>query len=383
MRYREIGSTGVRVSEVGFGGEWASPDDPAHARALVERCERNDINILDCWMSDPGQRSNLGTALEGHRDRWIIQGHIGSTWKDGQYKRTREIEPVKEAFEDLLARFRTDYIDFGMLHYIDVMSDYRTVMEGDVLSYAHDLKAAGRIRHIGMSTHNPAVALAAAKSGQVELILFSCNPAFDLVSADTDLDDFFNGKAFENDALAGIAPDRAELYRTCEERGVGITVMKGFAGGRLLNADDSPFGKAFTPIQCIHYALTRPAVASVMVGFSEPEQVDVAEGYEAADAQTRDYASVLAGAPHHAFFGQCTYCGHCAPCPQDIEIAYVNKFADLASAHETVPPSVAEHYAALSAHASDCIGCGQCEKRCPFGVEVVEKMKQTAALFGK
>ena len=83
----------------------------------------------------------------------------------------------------------------------------------------------------------------------------------------------------------------------------------------------SPFGVALTPVQCLEYDLTRPAVASVMVGFSTPAHVADAVAYETASAKERDYARVLAGAPRHAYLGSCTYCGHCAPCPRGIDIA--------------------------------------------------------------
>ena len=95
-----------------------------------------------------------------------------------------------------------------------------------------------------------------------------------------------------------------------------------------------------------------------------------------------DYASVLAGAPKHSYYGQCTYCGHCAPCEVGINIALVNKFADLAALQPTVPESVREHYRALETTASSCIGCQSCESRCPFGVPIATKMEETAALFG-
>ena len=87
---------------------------------------------------------------------------------------------------------------------------------------------------------------------------------------------------------------------------------------------------ALTPVQCIHYALTRPAAASVMVGVTTLEHVDDALAYEQSSEEERDYASVLAGAPRHAYYGQCTYCGHCTPCVSGINIALVNKFYDLA-----------------------------------------------------
>ena len=64
--------------------------------------------------------------------------------------------------------------------------------------------------------------------------------------------------------------------------------------------------------------------------YDTKEQVDVAVEYETAEDDEKDYASVIASAPMHSYMGQCTYCGHCKPCPMDIDIAMVNKFYDLA-----------------------------------------------------
>jgi len=180
----------------------------------------------------------------------------------------------------------------------------------------------------------------------------------------------------------GISQERVELYKLCEQKGVGITVMKGYAGGRLFDAQRSPFGVALTPVQCLHYCLTRPAVASVMVGFDVTWQIDEAAAYAEASDEEKDYASVLARAPRHAYQGQCTYCGHCKPCPRDIDIAMVNKLYDLALMQETVPDSVRDHYRVMKRHASDCIGCRACESRCPFGVKIAERMKKAAGLLG-
>ena len=379
MKYRALGKTGLLVSEIGLGGEWLERHNTEEVKAVVERCEALGINILDCWMSEPNVRSNIGLAIEGSREKWIIQGHIGSTWQNGQYVRTREIDKVKEAFEDLLHRFKTDYIDLGMIHFIDEKADFEAVMNGPFIEYVRALKSAGKIRHIGMSTHNPAIAKLAAESSEIEMILFSVNPAFDMLPASENIETLFAEKYDEK--LGGIDPERAELYKLCEQNGVGITVMKGYAGGRLFKAEASPFGVAMTPVQCLHYALTRPAVASVMVGFDTPEHVDAAAAYETATEEEKDYASVLANAPQHAFTGQCTYCGHCAPCPVEIDIAMVNKFLDLAKMQEETPVSLREHYNALSANAADCIGCAGCEERCPFGVKIVERMQEAAELF--
>ena len=349
MRYRELGNTGLQVSEIGLGAEWLERHNEEEIKAVIQRCESYGINILDCWMSNPEVRTKIGNAICGHREKWVIQGHFGSTWQEGQYVRTRDLPKVKEAFQDLLTRLQTDYIGLGMIHF-------------------------------GMSTHNPQVAKLAALSGEIEMLLFSVNPAFDLLPPSEDLNDYFVESYGEG--LAGIDPLREELYKLCEQRGVGITVMKGYAGGRLFDARTSPFGVALTPVQCLHYALTRPAVASVLVGYDTPAHVDAAVAYEAATEEERDYASVLAKAPRHAYSGQCTYCGHCAPCPAGIDIAMVNKLYDLAAMQPEVPATVRAHYQALSATAADCIACGGCETRCPFGVPVVERMEKAKALLG-
>ena len=380
MRYRELGKTGLSVSEIGLGGEWLERHDTKEVKAVIDRCEELGINILDCWMSQPQVRSNIGAAIAGSRERWIIQGHIGSTWQNGQYVRTRDLEQVKIAFQDLLDRMGTDYIDLGMIHFVDEKAEFERIMNGEFIEYVRSLKEKGVIRHIGMSTHNPDVAKMAALSGEIEMLLFSINPAFDMLPASENIDTMF---ADEFDAsLKGTDPDRARLYKVCEQNDVGITVMKGFAGGRLFDEKRSPFGVSLTPVQCIHYALTRPAVCSIMCGYDTKEQVDQAVAYESASEEEKDYASVIANAPFHFYKGECTYCGHCKPCVANLDIAMINKFYDLATMQPKVPATVQSHYELLEHKASECIGCHACESRCPFGVPIAERMEKTAKLFG-
>ena len=379
MKYRKLGTTGLEVSEIGLGAEWLERHNEKEVKEIIDCCESYGINILDCWMSEPNVRTNIGKAIRGKRERWIIQGHIGSTWQNGQYVRTRDLAKVEEAFSDLLTRLGTDYIDLGMIHFVDEETEFHKIMEGEFLDYVKEKKKQGIIHHIGMSTHNPKVAKLAALSGVVEMILFSINPAFDLLPASEDLNTYFADSYAED--LNGIDPERAELYQVCEQHGIGITVMKDYAGGRLFSPQTSPFGVALTPVQCIHYALTRPGVASILAGYDSTEHVAQAVAYETATSKEKDYASVLAHAPHHAYTGQCTYCGHCAPCPAGIDVAMVNKLYDLATMQEEVPSTIKAHYESLSAGAKDCIACGGCEVRCPFDVPVVERMKRATVLF--
>ena len=81
MNYRRLGKTGLMVSEIGLGGEWLERHTTEECKAVIDRCASYGINILDCWMSEPNVRSNIGKAIAGSRDKWYIQGHIGSTCK--------------------------------------------------------------------------------------------------------------------------------------------------------------------------------------------------------------------------------------------------------------------------------------------------------------
>ncbi len=382
MKKRLLGKTGLSVSEIGFGGEWLERHPEAESIELMRYAGQQGINIIDCWMPDPKSRDIIGKAMLGNREKWYVQGHLGSTWQGGQYVRTRDMKYVKPAFEDLLTRLRTDYIDIGMIHYVDTEEDWKNLQGSAYMDYVKELKEKGVIRHIGMSSHNPKIAKLAVQSGLVEMILFSVNPAFDMLPAGEPLDDLLSEGYQYAKGLSGIDADRAELYRLCEEKNVGITVMKGFAGGRLFDEKRSPFGVSLTPAQCIHYALTRPGAVSILCGFDTKEQVAQAVHYEEASEAERDYASVLANAPFHSYRGECAYCGHCRPCAARLDIAMINKYYDLAVMQPDVPASVRSHYMLLEHKASECTACRACEARCPFGVPVAERMKKTAELFG-
>ena len=381
MKYRELGNTGVMVSEIGMGCEGFGEDNCSMTKELFDLAEERGVNYFDLYTSNPAIRRAVGEAMKGRREKFIVQSHICSVWQDGQYKRTRKISEVKAGFAEMLELLLTDYIDVGMIHYCDALSDWDEIVNGGVLDYAHELKKEGKIRHIGLSSHNPQVALKAVESGAIEVLMFSVNPCYDLQPANEDVEELWAAKNYSG-TLTNMDPDRQRLYETCQRLGVGITVMKCFGGGDLLDAKLSPAGAALTVNQCIHYALTRPAVSSILCGYDTTAQIDQAVAYENASADEKDYASVLANAPYHSYKGQCTYCGHCKPCPSNIDIAMVNKFYDLAKQQPTVPQSIQSHYELIPHKAAECIACQSCESRCPFEVKIAERMKKAAELFG-
>lgn len=383
MNYRALGRTGIQVSEIGMGSEGFEGASYEAVKNMVDTAIAGGINYFDCYNSNPVMRANLGKALLGRRDQVVIQGHICSAFKNGQYYRDRDIAVVKDAFQNLLETLQTTYIDVGMIHYVDGDEDYDLVMTGPVLEYAKELKASGVIKHIGMSSHNPAVALRAVESRLIDVLMFSLNPAYDMLPAIDDIYQLFEEKTYQNDQFSGIDPVRNLLYRTCETSGVAITVMKGFAAGALLDEQKSPFETALTATQCIHYALNRPAVATILVGARSCAEIESSAAYPNASAAAKDYSVALSRAPKHSFAGTCMYCGHCAPCSSGIDIALVNKYLDLAEMQPELPETVREHYRVLKCKASDCIACGICETNCPFDVQIMDRMQQAKAVFEK
>lgn len=382
MEYRTLGRTGIKVSAIGIGGEGFENKPYNKCEELIDCAIKEGINFIDIYNSNPDVRSNVGKALSKYkREDFVVEGHLCSTWDKGQYRRTRDIKEVISSYEDFLERMRLDYVDIGMLHYVDDIKDFENIFNGKIAEYAKSLKYNKVIKCIGMSTHNPDIALKAVETGIIDVILFSINAAYDMLPASEDVDILFEEETFANRTYEGINPKRAKLYQMCQSEGVALTVMKGYAAGVLLDEKQSPFKKALTPVQCLHYCLTRPAVSSVMVGVTDVNQIKEATAYNTSTKQQKDYTTVLSNAPKTSFSGHCMYCGHCAPCSKVIDIATVNKYLDLAEIQKDVPETLINHYSLLEHHASECIECGICMKNCPFGVNIIEKMKRAVSLF--
>lgn len=379
MEYREIGKTGLKSSIIGLGCEHLDGKPYEQVNETVNTALEQGINLLDVFMPGKEVRENIARSLSKRRKDVMIQGHIGSTDIGQQYDISRDLPTVQRYFEDLLRIFG-GYIDFGMMFFIDSDEDYKGVFETGFADYVQRLKKQGYIGHIGFSSHNPETAMRVINTGLPEVLLFSINLAFDLYPSDTYVLDEL-GHGLDPSSFRGIDPKRAALYKLCEQKGIGITVMKTLGAGKLISPEHTPFEKPMTVAQCIHYALTRPAVASVMLGCkTRGEVLDAVRYLDMGDGE-RDYTPILSTL-RNDFRGNCVYCSHCQPCPANIDIAAVNKYLDIARLDPgNIPSSIRSHYSGLSSGGGACISCGSCESRCPFGVPIIENMAEAARVF--
>ena len=381
MDYRLLGNTGMKVSVIGMGCEGFAEDDYLMTAKMFDTAEDLGINYFDLYAADPKVRKAVGEAIKGRREKFIIQAHLCSVWEKEQYVRTRNLKKVKKHFNELMELLGTSYLDVGMIHYCDSDKDWEDIVKNGILDFAKELKAQGTIRHIGLSSHNPLVAEKAILEGGIEVLMFAVNPCYDLQPAGEDVEELWADKTYV-ETYVNMDPDRRRLYELCEKKGVGITVMKAFGGGDLLNAELSPAGVALTVNQCIHYALSRPGVAVVLAGAHDTDQLKKSAGYCDSSDEERDYAQAFSTFPRVSWEGHCMYCSHCAPCPKQIDIASVTKFLNLAGTKKEIPETVREHYKSLAHHGGECIECGACQKRCPFHVSIIENMKKAELCFG-
>lgn len=366
MEYRQLphGAPNERFSVLGLGLGGIGKTPPEEIEAIIRKAMDHGINFFDLCTAG-ATYAPLGRAIAGRRDQVFLQVHFGAVYdENGEYGWCRDFDTIRRTFLWELETLGTDYVDFGFLHCVDQQEDLDKLIQIGVLDYLKELKAQGVVRHIGFSSHTPAVANRILDTGLMDMMMFSINPAYDFEKGD--------------EYGVGSVNERFALFHRCQVEGVGISVMKPFFAGQLLSEDTSPFPQALTRTQCLQYALDRPGVLTVLPGVLTMEHLDQVLEYLSASPEEKDY-SVIAGFTADTITGKCVYCNHCQPCPAGIDIGLANKYYDLALAGDAI---AANHYDKLTVKADACIQCGHCEERCPFSVRQMTRMADIAGYFG-
>ena len=362
MEYRKLPHGTEQISVIGLGAGSLSGTEE-EMTAVLNTAIENGINYFDIAPSVQQPFYAYAKAFSGRREKIMTQMHFGAVYMSGKYGWSRKLDEIKEQLAWQMKLLDTNYTDMGFIHCTDDQKDLDDVMKpGGIWDYMKELKAQGTIRHLGFSSHDPNIARRILDTGLVDMMMFSINPAYD----------------YRKGTYAiGEVAERAALYRDCESMGVGISVMKPFAGGQLLDAKTSLFGRPLTHIQCMQYALDRPAVLTVLPGVRNLDDLRTVLRYVDATPGEKDYSVIGEFTPQDAD-GVCVYCNHCQPCPQGLNVGLINKYYDLAVAGDVLAKG---HYQKLPIHADACIQCGHCEARCPFHVKQESRMQQINQYF--
>lgn len=365
MEYRKLGKTGLKVGEVSLGTEYLINVPRRHVENVIGRAIDEGVNYFDLFFAQGEFRDNMGAAFAGKRGKAILAAHLGAMDKDGQYQKTRDLAVAESFFEDFLKRFRTDHADVIFLHNCDRAPDYRRVMsEEGLLALARRFRREGKARFIGFSTHTVKTALRAAGSGEIDVVMFPVN------------------------AASNAVPGRREMLARCGALGVGVVAMKPYAGGKLLTQASTlelerwhlggkprklkGAGESkVMPAQCLSYVLAQPGVTTALPGCKNIAELKAALAVLSARQEEKDF-SALVGRYRTYVRGECVYCNHCLPCPARIDIGETMRELEAA---EAAGRGTRIENPGRGVRPQDCIECGACEKRCPFGVKVMARMR--------
>jgi predicted aldo/keto reductase-like oxidoreductase len=356
MEYIQLGQTGLKVSRIGIGTEHLNRCSQKRINEVISCAVDRGYTYFDILTAKDEARDKFGKAFAGKRDQMVIAGHL--------VRAERDPSKALVVFGNLLRSLGTDHVDVLFIQWIDKQVEYDDMMRPEGLyALAGKLKQEGKARAIGMSCHRPETALLAARSEDFDVLMHPVNLA---------------SKAICSPFRRGfVAAEKKAVLNACVEHGLPVIAMKVFWGGRLLAPG---CGVQASPVQCLQYTLKQPGVEAALGGVSRVEEVEDLDRFWSASDEDKDFLQLIADQEAmEAVVEGCVYCNHCLPCPQGIDIAEVNRIGDIAALRVT--PRLRSQYDGLEAKASDCSECGACTEKCPFGVDVIDKMRKTRELM--
>jgi predicted aldo/keto reductase-like oxidoreductase len=366
--YRQLGGTGLRVSQLGYGAmrlpmkevDGTQVVDRELAIPMIHRAFEAGVNYIDTavgYCNQDSQRA-VGEALKGWRDQIVV------STKNHYYDEDEKV--WWGHLEDSLERLDVDYIDIYNHHGIN-WKRYQEDVEPRIAKWMQKAKDQGLIKHICSSFHDSNEALInLVDTGYVESITLQYNLLY-------------------RDLEEGIAH--------AKEKNVGVVVMGPVAGGRLGGPSEVLTGVIpgieRVPELALRFVLSNPNVTVALSGMSTMQQV------EENTATAADQISLSAGdtqtiREHIARLAEmaklyCTGCKYCQPCPSEVNIPYIFEMYNLGQVYGLWDVAK-EGYATFperrwigGKQADECIECGECEEKCPQNIEIREQLKAAHA----
>jgi len=330
-----LGKTGMMVTRLGFGGIPIQRLNEDDAVRVVQRCLEHGINFFDTANSYSTSEERVGRAIKGHRQEVYIATKSGG--------RTRE--DIEKHLDLSLKHLGTDYIDLYQFHQVGDTAAMEKVLnpENGLMQVFEGFKRAGKIRHIGASSHQLDIAKALVKSDRFETIMFPFN--------------FITREPAD------------ELLPLCREHDVGFINMKSMNGGMI---DD--------PVIAFKYLFQFKDIV-IIPGIEKPGEIDqivrIYRGHHALTVAERQKMQRLEAELGTRF---CRRCDYCQPCAKQIPISLVMTFPSFV---KRMPPDWYKNpwMAPAMARAAECSQCGECETRCPYHLPIREMVAEHYKMF--
>ena len=323
-----LGKTGLKVNKNGFGALPIQRISKEDAVVLLQKAFQNGINYFDTARAYSDSEEKIGAALHEVRDQIIISTKTAA--QNGK--------DFRKDLEMSLEKLQTDYIDLYQFHnpaFCPKPGDGSGLYEA-----ALEAKEQGKIRHIGITNHRIAVAKEAVLSGLYETLQFP-----------------FSYLASE---------EEVELVELCRQKEVGFIAMKGLAGGLIHNSASAyafMCQRQFAHVEPI-WGIQREWELDEFLSYQE----QAPELNEALLAEIQKDKDQLAGE-------FCRGCGYCMPCPAGIEI---NNCARMSLMLRRAPQEawLSEEWQEKMKKIENCLHCGSCMKKCPYGLNTPELLKR-------
>jgi predicted aldo/keto reductase-like oxidoreductase len=333
-----LGKTELMVTQIGFGGIPIQRLSDKDAVKVVRRCLELGINFYDTANGYTTSEERIGKAIKGKREDVYIATKTGA----------RTHEEIEKHLDLSLERLGTDYIDIYQFHGVNDRETLDKILDPEDGLYNTFMKAkkAGKIRHIGITSHKLDEVKEQVKTGYFETVMFpfnfiTCEPA-------------------------------DELLPLCREHDVGFINMKPMAGGMLENA-----AVAFK------YLFQFPDIA-IIPGIEKVHEIEeIVSLYENSHEMTAAEEEKMEQLRKELGARFCRRCDYCQPCQQEIPISLLMTFPSFV---KRLPPDwymKNPRIGGMMEKAADCIECGECEARCPYNLPIREMIKENYELFQK
>ena len=325
MEMIRLGRTNLTVSKNGFGALPVQRVSMEQACHLLQKAYQNGINYFDTARAYSDSEEKLGAALHDVREHIIISTKTAAT----------TVEDFWNNLNQSLSLLRTDYIDIYQFHnpaFCPKPDDGTGLYEAML-----EAKNQGKIRFIGMTNHRLAVAEEAVQSGLYDTLQFP---------------------------FSYLASEKEEaLVRLCEQKDIGFICMKALAGGLITRSD-------------VAYAYLAQFPVAPIWGIQREHELDEFLSYNDNPPElTKERLDYIAKERIELAGEFCRGCGYCMPCPADIEI---NTCARMSLLLRRAPSAgfLTESSQAMMKKIENCLECGQCKSKCPYGLDTPALLKR-------